>query len=236
MSIFGALRDHPTVRQYEKSARERLPRWVMPVIITLVVLSWIPLVFIAKARVTKSAEPRIQFIPDMDNQPKYLTQAASPLFSDHRAMRPPVEGAVARGELNDDDLLIRGKVGGAWATTLPFPITMEIMHRGQERFNIFCSPCHGLAGMGDGMISRRAEALQEGKWVPPASLHSDLVRARAVGELFNTITNGIRTMPAYGPQIPVQDRWAIVAYVRALQRSQNATPADVPEGHRSDLR
>ncbi len=236
MSILRELQDHQTVRQYTRAAGERLPRWVLPVIITLVVVSWIPLVFIAKARVTKSDVPRIQLIPDMDQQPKYLTQTASPLFADHRAMRPPVEGTVAHGELDDDDLLMRGKVDGNWTTTFPFPVTMEVMHRGRERFNIFCAPCHGLAGMGDGMVAKRADALQEGKWVPPTALNSDVVRDRTDGELFNTITNGIRTMPAYGPQIPVSDRWAIVAYVRALQRSQNASPNDVPADHQADLR
>lgn len=236
MSILRELRDHQTVRQYTRSAAERLPRWVLPVIITLVVVSWVPLVFIAKARVTTSDMPRLQLIPDMDQQPKYLTQTASPLFTDRRSMRPPVEGTIARGERYDDDHLMRGKTGEDWATTFPFPVTMEVMHRGQERFNIFCAPCHGFAGMGDGMVARRADALQEGKWVPPTSLTSDVVRERSDGELFNSITSGIRTMPAYGAQIPVGDRWAIVAYVRALQRSQNSAPADVPADHRSDLR
>jgi mono/diheme cytochrome c family protein len=108
--------------------------------------------------------------------------------------------------------------------------------RGQERFNIYCSPCHGLTGAGDGLVSRRADALQEGTWVPPLTFHGDQVRGRPVGHLFNTITHGIRNMPAYGAQIPAEDRWAIVAYVRALQRSQNATVADVPPDLRAGLR
>jgi mono/diheme cytochrome c family protein len=102
--------------------------------------------------------------------------------------------------------------------------------------DIYCSPCHGLAGYGDGMVAKRAEELQEGTWTPPSSMHSDLIRVRPAGQLFNTITNGIRNMPAYGQQISVEDRWAIVAYVRALQRSQAATVEDVPRDLRTSLR
>jgi mono/diheme cytochrome c family protein len=103
------------------------------------------------------------------------------------------------------------------------------MKRGQQRYNIYCAPCHGLAGEGDGLVAKRAQELQQGTWAfPPTSLHSEAVRPQPVGQLFNTITNGVRKMPAYGAQISVQDRWAIVLYVRALQRTQNARPEDVP--------
>jgi mono/diheme cytochrome c family protein len=111
-----------------------------------------------------------------------------------------------------------------------------MLRRGQERYDIYCSPCHGLAGYGDGMVAMRAEGLQEGTWTPPSSIHTELVRSRAPGHLYNTITNGIRNMPAYGPQISVEDRWAIVAYVEALQRSQAATVEDVPMELRASLR
>ena len=110
------------------------------------------------------------------------------------------------------------------------------MKRGKERFDVFCAPCHGLAGNGDGLVAKRADRLQEGTWTPPSSLHTDLVRSRPDGQLYNSIANGVRTMPAYGSQIPVPDRWAIVAYVRALQRSSNARVADVPAELRSQLR
>lgn len=100
---------------------------------------------------------------------------------------------------------------------------------------MFCAPCHGLSGYGNGPVAIRAEELEQGTWTPPASFHTELVRERPAGHIFNTISNGIRNMPAYGPQIPVEDRWAIVAYVRALQRSRDAKISDLPDGVRSDL-
>ena len=115
---------------------------------------------------------------------------------------------------------------------------MDLMRRGQERFNIYCAACHGLGGYGDGMVARRAAEMQQSGantaagWVAPTNYHTDEIRGRPVGNLYNTITNGIRTMPAYDKQIPVPDRWAIVAYVKALQRSQHAKPQDVPETER----
>jgi len=175
-------------------------------------------------------------VPDMDNQPKFGPQSRNRLFADRRAMRPPVEGAVARGALREDNGLYRGAVGGVWVEQIPVAVTDQLLRRGRERYDIFCSPCHGLAGYGDGMVAKRADALQEGTWTPPASLQSELVRGRPVGHLYNSITNGIRNMPAYGPQITVEDRWAIVAYLRALQRSQSATVEDVPPELRAQLR
>jgi len=213
-----------------------VPRWLQYLVVVVVVLSWVPLVFIMRARNTTSPKPRIHIIQDMDNQPRVHTQSRAPLFADRRGMRPPVAGAVARGELREDDALYRGMVGEEWIEEIPVPVTLEMMDRGRERFDIFCSPCHGLAGGGNGMISRRAEELQEGTWTPPASFHTELIRSRPAGHIFNTISNGIRNMPAYAPQIPVADRWAIVAYVRALQRSQWAPIDDVPSELRAQLR
>jgi mono/diheme cytochrome c family protein len=115
-------------------------------------------------------------------------------------------------------------------------VTEKLVRRGKERFAIFCAPCHGLDGYGDGPVAKRAQALQEGTWVPPSSYHTDLVRQRPVGFIFNAITHGIRNMPAYGAQIPVADRWAIVSYVRALELSQDATVNDVPAELRDQLR
>jgi len=214
----------------------KLPRWLTYSLAVVVALSWVPLAMIARARVTTSPKPRIHVVPDMDNQPKFKAQARNPLFADLRSMRPDVPGTVARGELDEDDALDRGKRGDEWVTTIPVPVTDALLARGRQRFDIYCSPCHGLAGYGDGMVAKRAEALQEGTWTPPSSFHTDLVRSRPVGHIFNTITHGIRNMPAYGPQIPVADRWAIVSYVRALQRSQNATIDDVPPQLRAQLR
>ena len=137
------------------------------------------------------------------------------------------------------DRIVRGvgpQAGGAlgFVGEIPIPVDMELMRRGQERFRIYCASCHGLDGYGEGMVARRAAQMQAAGadsaagWVPPANYHTDAIRNRPVGHLFHTITQGIRTMPAHGRQIPIVDRWAIVAYVKALQRSQNAKPDDVP--------
>ncbi len=217
-----------------------VPRWLVYSVAVLIVLSWVPIALIMRARNVTSPKPRIHIIQDMDNQAKFKPQQRNPMFADRRGMRPPVSGTVARGQLGLDDALDRGLRDGSdltsWVEAIPVPITMQTVRRGQERFDIFCSPCHGLAGYGNGMVSRRAEELQEGTWTPPSSLHTDLIRSRPVGQLYNTITNGIRNMPAYGSQISVADRWAIVVYVRALQRSQGATVDDVPAELRASLR
>ena len=214
----------------------RVPRWMLFAVIVLIALSWIPMSLVVRARNVKSAKPPIHVVPDMDNQPSYRAQKRNRLFADRRAMRPPVAGAVARGRLAADDALELGRVGDEWVTAIPIPVDRALLERGRERFDIFCSPCHGLAGYGDGAVAKRADALQEGTWTPPSSFHTDLVRSRPVGQLYNSIVNGIRNMPAYGPQIDVEDRWAVVAYLRALQRSQNATIEDVPTDLRAALR
>jgi len=214
----------------------KLPRWLLFTVAILVVLSWVPLALIMRARVTSSPQPRIHIVPDMDNQPKFKAQARNPVFADRRAMRPPVAGAVARGTILGDSALTSGKVGEDWVEVIPVAVDRGLLDRGRERYDVYCSPCHGLAGFGDGMVAKRADELLEGTWTPPTSFHTDLLRERPAGHLFNTISNGIRNMPAYGPQIPVEDRWAIVAYLRALQRSQNATVDDVPPDIRAQLR
>jgi len=206
----------------------KMPRWLMYLVVIAVALSWVPIALIMRARVTTSTEPRIHIIPDMDSQPRYATQSRNPLFADRRAMRPPVAGTVARGTLLGDPALTGGKLGDDWVETFPVPVNSSMLERGRRRYDIFCSPCHGLVGSGDGMVANRADEMQEGTWTPPSSFHTDLLRQRPVGHLFNTISNGIRNMPAYGPQIPVEDRWAIVAYVKALQLSQRA-PLDALE-------
>lgn len=115
-----------------------------------------------------------------------------------------------------------------WVTEFPVAVTGQLMKRGQERYDIYCSTCHGLAGDGDGLITQRAMELEQGTWIRPVTYHSDAIRNQPVGRLFNTITNGVRKMPPMGDVIPPEDRWAILLYMRALQRSRNATPADVP--------
>jgi mono/diheme cytochrome c family protein len=213
-----------------------VPRWLVYTLLTLVVLSWIPLAMIARARTTTTTRPRVHLVPDMDAQPSSKPQEASAVFADGRAMRPPVAGTVARGQLRADRARELGREGEAWVTALPVAMDRGLLERGRERYEIFCAPCHGLSGHGDGMVAKRAEALAEGTWTPPSSFHTDLVRGRENGHLYNTITNGIRNMPGYGSQVGVHDRWAIVAYVRALQRSQNATLEDVPADVRASLR
>lgn len=213
-----------------------MPRWLAPTFLVVFVLSIIPLALIARARATHQSTPRINIIPDMDIQNRYDAQSENRLFADGRAMRPPVDGTVARGQLREDTHFYAGKVAGVWATSIPVPVTDALLARGRQRFEIYCAPCHGLGGVGDGLVAQRADELQQGTWTPPSSFHTDLVRGRTDGELFNTISHGIRTMPSYGSQIVPSDRWAIVAYVRALQRSQNARLEDIPEEARAQLR
>lgn len=212
-------------------------RWITPIVSLCVVLSFIPLVLVYVNRATNSPDPRPSIIPDMDSQQKFKTQALNPLFADHRAMRPPVSGTVAQGMLKADDHFYHGIVNGQWAEDFPRQIKLapELMARGQQRYTIYCAPCHGLDGSGSGPVSLRAEALMEGTWTVPPTYHSDTIRNRPVGHLFNTISNGIRSMPAYGTQIPPEDRWAIIAYLRALQLSQHAGLKDVPAGERNTL-
>ncbi|HPW54830.1 MAG: cytochrome c [Thermoanaerobaculaceae bacterium] len=203
-----------------------LPRWVRPLALTITVLALLPLVLIGRARLVPKSSPRIHLIQDMDAQPKYGPQAASPLFADGRAMRPPVAGTVEHGAVVDDPALTTGWVGDRWIETMPVSVDETLLRRGRERFDIYCAPCHGLSGYGDGPVSKRAEALAEGTWVIPSSLYADQSRSLPAGQLFGTITSGVRNMPAYGAQIGVHDRWAIVAHVQALQRSQPTSGVD----------
>ncbi len=221
-----------------------MPRWLVPAFLLLVVASFLPLAIIAKARSDNQRSPRINLIPDMDYQPKYLPQTRNDLFADGRAMRAAEPGTVARGHLAEDDHFHRGFTGDDWAATIPasamegFGSWEALVRRGQNRFEVYCAPCHGSSGNGQGLVHDRAlELMDQGlaNWTPPTSLHDSLAVSRADGHLFNTITNGIRNMPAYGSQIVPEDRWAIVGYIRALQRSQAATLDDVPADVRSTL-
>ena len=165
----------------------------------------------------------------MHDQPKYIPLRESAFFADHRSARPLVAGTVARGQLHEDPLLYAGKVNGADATIFPFPIDEQVMARGQERFNIYCSPCHGRTGRGDGMVVRRG-------YRQPPTYHQDRLRDAPVGHFFDVMTNGFGAMPDYAAQVPPADRWAIAAYIRALQLSEHATVGDVPAGERRRLR
>jgi len=165
---------------------------------------------------------------DMHDQPRHEPLEGSVFFQDGRASRPLVEGTVARGHLRIDEHLYTGKVNGKLAKTFPFAMTGEVLARGQQRFNIYCSPCHDKAGTGQGMIVQRG-------FRPPPSYHIDRLREAPVGYYFDVITNGFGAMYSYSDRISPHDRWAIVAYIRALQLSQNATLDDVPLEKRSQL-
>ena len=167
---------------------------------------------------------------DMHVQPRYNPYDAADFFEDGQSARLPVEGTVPRGELKHgpNELLYTGKVDGQPSEAFPFPVTREILERGRERFNIFCSPCHGLSGDGDGMIVQRG-------FRRPPSLHEDRMRAAPAGHFFDVITNGQGSMYPYGYRVPPRDRWAIVFYIRALQLSRQASIDDLPERDRKKM-
>jgi mono/diheme cytochrome c family protein len=168
----------------------------------------------------------LQVHPDMDNQPKFKAQSASAFFADGRANRPAPLGTIAQGHLNEDDALVMGKdASGTLIKSNPVPVTAALLSRGQERFNINCAACHGRLGDGNGAVKTRSYGA-----LAPANLQEPRLREVADGHIFDVITHGIRTMQPLGGNIPVADRWAITAYVRALQRSQNANIKDVPAG------
>jgi mono/diheme cytochrome c family protein len=165
---------------------------------------------------------------DMHDTPRYEAYEASATFSDGRASRAAPTGTVARGWLREDDALFTGKVNGDLVDAVPFAIGHSELKRGQERFNIYCTPCHGRLGDGNGMVVQRG--LRQA-----ASYHQDRLRQERIGYFFDVITNGFGAMQGYAEQIPVRDRWLIASYVRVLQFSQNAPVADVPAEHRGDL-
>lgn len=165
---------------------------------------------------------------DMHLQPKYKPYEASTFFDDGRSERPMVPGTVARGQLRIDEQLYTGKVNGVVVDTFPFAITRKDLERGRERFNIYCSPCHDYMGNGRGMIVQRG-------FPPPPSYHIDRLRRAPVGHFFDVMTNGFGSMYSYAARVSPEDRWRIAAYLRALQLSQHASLADVPEAQRPQL-
>ena len=181
--------------------------------------SWLKLFAVITA-LTLTAACRI----DMHVQPRENPLSRNDFYADQRSARPLVEGAVARGQLHEDAYFYTGKIGNNPGDVMPFPVTKEVLERGRERYNIFCAPCHSRIGDGDGFVPSRGFARK------PPSYHIPRLEKAPLGYFFDVITNGFGTMPDYASQIPAQDRWNIVAYVRALQLSQNATLADVPAG------
>jgi mono/diheme cytochrome c family protein len=160
---------------------------------------------------------------DMHNQPKYRGLRATAFFADGASARPLVEGTVARGTLQEDVAFFTGKMGSATVKELPFPVDDAVLARGQERYDIYCTPCHDATGSGRGMVVQRG-------FKQPPSFHDDRLRNADAGYFFDVMTNGFGAMPDYRTQLAARDRWAVVAYVRALQLSQHAAPSDVPGG------
>lgn len=223
----------------------RPPFWIISIGLIAVLASWIPLTLSGRARSSKSSEPRVHLVQDMGLQPKLTAQEHSTLFADNRGDRPHIPGTVARGKAELDDHYYRGyamepagsgKFQPRFFEGFPQQVKLNdaLVRRGQERYGIYCSMCHGLDGYGNGTVTARSAELNQR--INAANLHDATFRGRVEGHLYNTINVGIRSMPGYGTQIPVEDRWAIVAYVRALQLSQNAPASMLPQGQRTDAR
>lgn len=218
-----------------------MPKIITRALLILILLAMFPPLLVALARVKNSDKPPVHPIQDMDNQPPLRAQHPYVLFADSRAMRAHPLGTVARGRLDLDDHFYRGIVDGAWATDFPprAPFNERTLARGEARFNIYCTPCHGESGDGRGVVALRAMELRESglapAWVEPKPVFDPETMKRPVGELFNIVTNGINTMPAYAPQIPEADRWAIVAWVKVLQRAAVADWDEIPPDTRTEL-
>src|SRR6266853_3656625 len=196
----------------------------------------------------KMTHPPLEIFPDMDHQPKFQPQHASSFFADGRAARPPIPGTIplgynlpgayyqlaannvndTSGFTNQPDYLNTGKIGDSYGDGFPLELNERVMARGKQRFEINCAICHGQLGAGDGIIKSYG-------LVTVANLQDERIRSMPDGQLYSTITNGKNTMGAYGPQIAVEDRWAIVAYLRALQKSQNVKLAELPEARQKEL-
>jgi len=219
-----------------------MPRWITAFIVASTAFALIPFAIAAKARTSRSIEPHLHIFPDMDFQPKYKSDQPMDLFADGRENRGELTGTIARGSLNADDLFYRGleqtDAGAQWTTGFPkqLEISDQLMKRGRNRFEIYCTPCHGYDGRGTGAVPQRV-AQTGGVWLARNLVDASNPVAMTMpnGQLFNTISNGYNTMMGYAAQISHADRWAIVLYVRALQRSQNASLDDIPPDNRSGI-
>lgn len=222
-----------------------MPRLIVYSVMVVLMIALIPPVVAARTRADESPARPIHIIQDMDIQARFETQTRNPLFADQRSMRPEVVGTVARGETRLDTHLENGVVGGVWADTLPATLALDLdfVERGQQRYNIYCAPCHGWNGMGNGPVNERAQDLmnyaegppQGTSWTQARNLHDPGWSEQPIGQVYNTITNGKNSMAGYGSQVSLNDRWAIAVYVKALQRSQNATLQDVPTDRRGSF-
>jgi mono/diheme cytochrome c family protein len=223
---------------------KKMPAWVYGLVISTSVMALIPFAIIAKARASISSKPHYHIFSDMDFQPKVKSDTSFELFADGRANRGVLPGTLARGHLKADSAFYRGLSPATegqeqkWITELPqsLEVDMKLMERGRQRYDIYCSPCHGYDGLGQGVIPRRVTSLG-GVWLARNLVDPQGVVARMPnGQLFNTISNGYNTMMGYAAQILPHDRWAIVLYIRALQRAQNASSQDVPADCRNEVR
>ena len=160
---------------------------------------------------------------DMHDQPKFFPQRGTDFYADGRSVRPQVANTVARNQLHEDGYFYTGMVAGKEGDALPFPVTMQVLERGQERYNVYCTPCHSRVGNGAGMIVQRG-------YSPAGDLTGDRLSAAPLGHYFHVMTNGYGSMPDYSAQVTPEDRWAIAAFLRALQLSQNAKRSDVSPG------
>ena len=220
-------------------AQKTMPKWIKALIVASTAFALVPFAIAAKARNSHSSEPHIYIFPDMNWQPKYKSDSAMDMFPDGRANRGEIEGTIARGWLEEDTVLYQGLENGEFTTGFPklhgdgsaFVVDEALLQRGQARYNIYCTPCHGYDGQGKGMVPTRVSQ-SGGTWsvrnlveTPAADGKGGVVVQMRNGQLFYTISHGMNTMQGYAGQIPVDDRWAIVAYVRALERSQMASSA-----------
>jgi len=194
-------------------------------------LCMVMVVAIAGKRGSISRRPPIELFPDMNRQPKLRPQVPNAFFADGRSSRPPIPGTIARGDRYEDLPVNTGRVTGTtnFVETIPVEVTAKLIARGQQRFNINCSPCHGEQGDGNGVVKKLGLATV-------ANLHDKRIVELPDGEIFNTITYGKNTMGPYGANVTVDDRWAIIAYVRALQLSRLGSIDDVPESMRASLK
>lgn len=217
----------------------RVPSMLKYGIALAITLTLIPAAVAYRARHMTSPEPRVHVFFNMDNQPIYKTQKASPFFADGRTMRKPVEGTVARDEILDDPYLTSGlEPDGDYGTGFPgsIEVTESFLRHGKSRYEVFCAVCHGIDGAGNGMIHQRAQQVPTAGWVPPTNLHERRIRTQPEGMIYETILKGRRNMPPYGHQMSYTDAWSIVAYVRALQLAENAPIDAVPTQHREQLK
>lgn len=232
----------PTPGRLRRELRLRRPPWWMVLsLIVVIIATWVPLYLIYQQRNSYSTLPKIHYIQDMDNQPGFGPQAPTTLFADGRSTRSHVEGTMARGHLREDDHFYRGFQITQSGSTESFeffdsfpdtvPVNDRLVQRGADRYVIFCAVCHDDQGTGNGLVHQHALALKETKWVPPTNLLTQEIRDRPVGQIFQAISDGVRNMPGYKTQIDVEDRWAIVAYVRQLQATQPVAVVAEPKAN-----